>query len=699
MEIPFPYLIYFLIFILSYPVAKHLFFQFQSINRKLRLPPSPAVPLPIIGHLHLLKKPLHRTLADLSANYGPVLFLRFGSRRVLHVSSPSMAEECFTTNDVVFANRPKLLAAKHLGYTYTTLVWSPYGQHWRNLRRVATIEMLSSTRIHMLQRIRVEEVRSLLQKLFNSGGELGAAVDMKSMFFDLTLNVLMRMITGKRYCGGSEDELEEAERFKEIVRETFELSGATNIGDFVPMMSWLGLNKTMVKKLDVLQLKRDQFMQMLIEERRSTKETDQSKTMTDVLLELQKGDPNYYTDHIIRGLMQVMLSAGTDTSAATMEWALSLLLNNPHAIAKAKAEIATNVGHTKFLEESDLPNLPYLSGIVKEALRMYPVAPLLVPHESSEECTVGGFHVPRGTMLLVNTWAIHRDPKLWDDPEKFNPERFLMEESEYSMMMMPFGTGRRRCPGESLAMRVIGLALGSIIQCFEWERVGEEMVDMTESNGLTMPKLHPLLAKCSNRPWMAVGRRLAYNCTTLAWAPYGDHWRNLRRIASTHLLSSHRIQSLSEIRANEVKTLIRWLSSRGMEKVVDMKVSLFELTLNVMMSMIAGKRYYGDNVSDAEEARRFRGIQEETMRLAGETNLEDFLPWVRSKDLERRMGECHRKRDSFFQELIEEWRKKEQSHLNSSTERKCLIQVLLSLQHKEPEYCTDDIIKGMIMVI
>ncbi|CAN1274323.1 Cytochrome P450 81Q32 [Linum perenne] len=134
---------------------------------------------------------------------------------------------------------------------------------------------------------------------------------------------------------------------------------------------------------------------------------------------------------------------------------------------------------------------------------MYPVAPLLVPHESSEECTVGGFHVPRGTMLLVNTWAIHRDPKLWDDPEKFNPERFLMEESEYSMMMMPFGTGRRRCPGESLAMRVIGLALGSIIQCFEWERVGEEMVDMTESNGLTMPKLHPLLAKCRPAPNMA----------------------------------------------------------------------------------------------------------------------------------------------------------------------------------------------------
>ncbi|CAN1776221.1 Cytochrome P450 81Q32 [Linum perenne] len=511
MEIPFPYLIYFLIFILSYPVAKHLFFQFQSINRKLRLPPSPAVPLPIIGHLHLLKKPLHRTLADLSANYGPVLFLRFGSRRVLHVSSPSMAEECFTTNDVVFANRPKLLAAKHLGYTYTTLVWSPYGQHWRNLRRVATIEMLSSTRIHMLQRIRVEEVRSLLQKLFNSGGELGAAVDMKSMFFDLTLNVLMRMITGKRYCGGSEDELEEAERFKEIVRETFELSGATNIGDFVPMMSWLGLNKTMVKKLDVLQLKRDQFMQMLIEERRSTygeKEEegvdDERKCLIQVLLSLQHKEPEYCTDDIIKGMIMVLLSAGTETSSNTVEWALSLLLKHPHTLKAAQLEIDTLVGTERLVEETDLGKLHYLQGIINETMRKYPALPLLVPHESSEECVVGGYKVPSGTILLVNSWAIHNDAKIWDDPDEFKPERFE-EGGGRGLKFMAFGYGRRSCPGEGLGMRMVSLTLAALIQCFEWEIDHE--VDMSEETGFTMAKALPL--KVKSRPRYAMLKLLS----------------------------------------------------------------------------------------------------------------------------------------------------------------------------------------------
>ncbi|CAI0464895.1 unnamed protein product [Linum tenue] len=185
-----------------------------------------------------------------------------------------------------------------------------------------------------------------------------------------------------------------------------------------------------------------------------------------------------------------------------MEWALSLLLNNPQTIVKAKLEIHTIIDHTKFLEESDLPKLPYLSGIVKETLRMCPVAPLLVPHESSEECTVGGFRVPRGTMLLVNAWAMHNDATLWEDPEKFKPERFLRDEDGRQFSWMPFGAGRRRCPGESLAMKVVGFALGSLIQCFEWERDGEEMVDMSEANGLTMPKLLPLRAKCRPNPDM-----------------------------------------------------------------------------------------------------------------------------------------------------------------------------------------------------
>lgn len=198
-----------------------------------------------------------------------------------------------------------------------------------------------------------------------------------------------------------------------------------------------------------------------------------------------------------------MLSAGTDTSAGTMEWALSNLLNNPKTLVQAQTEIDINVGQSRLMEESDLAKLPYLHSIIKETLRMYPADPLLVPHESSGECTIGGFNVPRGTMLLVNNWAIQNDPNLWEEPSKFKPERFQEVEREGDKYVsLPFGAGRRGCPGEGLAMRMVGSALGSLIQGFDWERIGEEMLDMGEGTGLTMPKAKPLLAMCRPRPAM-----------------------------------------------------------------------------------------------------------------------------------------------------------------------------------------------------
>ncbi|XP_030464898.2 cytochrome P450 81Q32-like [Syzygium oleosum] len=497
----------FLLFLALYTVAKRLL-------RKIRnLPPSPFPTLPVLGHLHLLKKPLHRAFAGLAHRYGPVLSVRFGSRPVVLISSPSAAEECFTRNDVILANRPRLLAGKHLGYNYTTLVWASYGDHWRNLRRIASTEILSSHRLQMFYSIRVEEIRSLVGRLLRASEskEFGT-VEMKTMFFELTLNVMMRMIAGKPHYGEKLKECEEARKFKEIVAETFQLSGATNMVDFVPVLKWFGMSRT-EKKLVILQEKRDRFSQNLIEEHRTKRRLltseGTSRTMIDVLLSRQEAEPEYYTDQIIRGMIQVMLLAGTDTSAGTMEWALSLLLNNPKALAKAQAEIDAYTGQNRLIKESDLAELPYLQGIVTETLRMYPAAPLIPPHESSEECTVGGFRVLRGTMLLVNIWAIQNDPKLWAEPGKFMPERFqgLRMESNLRFTMSPFGAGRRRCPGEALATRMVGLALGTLIQCFDWKRIGEEMVDMSEGVGLTMPKAQPLVAKC--RPRKAVSHLIS----------------------------------------------------------------------------------------------------------------------------------------------------------------------------------------------
>lgn len=172
---------------------------------------------------------------------------------------------------------------------------------------------------------------------------------------------------------------------------------------------------------------------------------------------------------------------------------MSLLLNHPETLDKAIAEIDACIGKDRVLEESDLPKLTYLQNIINETLRLFPPAALIVPHESSSECKVGGFDVSCGTMLLVNIWAIHRDRKQWLEPDKFIPERFENGEGG-GFKFIPFGFGRRGCPGTRMAMRMVGLTLGSLLQCFEWARTTTEEMDMTEGPGITIPKIKPLEA-------------------------------------------------------------------------------------------------------------------------------------------------------------------------------------------------------------
>ncbi|KAI3773728.1 hypothetical protein L1987_48258 [Smallanthus sonchifolius] len=482
------------------------------LHKLHNLPPRPWLPpLPIIGHLYLLNKPLHKSLANLSAKNGPIQLLQFGSRPVLVVSSPLSAEECLTKNDIVFANRPRLLAGKYLGYNYTSLVFAPYGDHWRNLRHVSSLEILSSHRIREFEPIRADEVRLMMHKLYLSSSEKPTVVQVKPMLVDLTLNVVMRMISGKRYYYSrddvlTEEEKEKAHRFQEIVTEIFKVMGATNVGDYLPVLRWLGVSK-LEKRLISLQAKRDLFMQELMEELKESmgncSNGKQKRNMIQMLLSLQKSEPECYTDEMIRSIMLVILAGGTDTSISTMEWAMSLLLNNPSILKKAQAEIDNYVGTDRLVEESDMPNLPYLGCIVKETMRMFPAGPML-PHESAEDCIVGGYHVPKGTMLLVNVWGIQNDPNIWGDPKTFRPERFEgLEGYRDGFRFMPFGFGRRSCPGEGMATRLVGLGLGCLIQCFEWERTSESEVDMSEgTEGLSILKAINLVAVCRPRRTM-----------------------------------------------------------------------------------------------------------------------------------------------------------------------------------------------------
>lgn len=425
------------------------------------------------------------------------------------MSSPSAVEECFTKNDITFANRPQTLAAKHLNYNKTTIGVASYGHYWRNLRRLTTVELFSTTRLAMLTSVRVEEVQLMVKQLFEEcKGRQQIMIDLRARLLEVSFNIMLRMISGKRYYG-KHAIAQEGKEFQILMKEFVELLGSGNLNDFFPLLQWVdfgGVEKKMVK----LMKKMDSFLQKLLDEhctRRNVmseeeKERRKSMTLIDVMLDLQQTEPEFYTHETVKGVILAMLVAGSETSATTMEWAFSLLLNHPKKMNKVKEEIDTYVGQDQMLNGLDTTKLKYLQNVITETLRLYPVAPLLLPHESSNDCKVCGFDIPRGTMLLVNLWTLHRDANLWVDPAMFVPERFEGEEADEVYNMIPFGIGRRACPGAVLAKRVMGHALGTLIQCFEWERIGHQEIDMTEGIGLTMPKLEPLVALCRPRQSM-----------------------------------------------------------------------------------------------------------------------------------------------------------------------------------------------------
>ncbi|KAJ1414506.1 Cytochrome P450 [Sesbania bispinosa] len=487
----FAYILFVLLFLIT---SKLLFFRKRFRN----LPPGPPS-LPLIGNIHQLKPPIYHIFHSLSQKYGPIFSIRLGSQSVVVVSSTSLAEECFTKNDIIFANRFHSIKTKYLGYDNTMLIVSSYGDHWRNLRRISSLEILSTHRINSFSGLRKDETLRLVRKL--AGGshkEEFAKVELKSMFAELTFNTIMRMVCGKRYYGEETDgtSAEEAKKFRDAMDEIAKFGVGSNLDDFVPLFRWFDFSGTR-KKLQRLAEKLDSLFQGLIDEHRNMKE--KPNTMIDHLLSLQESQPEYYTDQIIKGLIMAMIVAGTETSAITLEWAMANLLNHPEVLEKARIELDTQVGKERLVEEVELTKLQYLQNIISETLRLHPAAPMLLPHFSSDDCKVGGYDVPRNTMLMVNAWAIHRDPELWADPTNFKPERFENGQADVRGLI-PFGMGRRACPGAGLAQRTVGLTLGSLIQSFEWKRIGVEEIDMTEGSGTLVPKAIPLEAQCKARP-------------------------------------------------------------------------------------------------------------------------------------------------------------------------------------------------------
>ncbi|KAL9672904.1 hypothetical protein QQ045_029157 [Rhodiola kirilowii] len=321
------------------------------------------------------------------------------------------------------------------------------------------------------------------------------SVDLGRELIKMTNNIITRMMMGQR-CSDYEDDV------GSMVKEVIVLIGKFNLTDYIWFCKNLDLQR-FDKRLKDVKLRFDAMMDKIIkrhEDARKLEKMDDSKDILHMLLDI-KEDPKSevkLTMENIKAFILDAFSAGTETSAITTEWALAELINNPSTMEKARNEIDSVVGKSRLVEESDIPNLPYIQAIVKETLRLHPTGPLII-RESNEKCVIGGYDIPAKTRLFINSWAIGRDARHWVEPLEFKPERFIGEGVKkfdirgQHFELLPFGSGKRMCPGTSLAMQVVQTAVADLVQCFDWEVGKGGKVSMDEGSGLTLPRAHPLI--------------------------------------------------------------------------------------------------------------------------------------------------------------------------------------------------------------
>ncbi|XP_015867271.3 cytochrome P450 71AU50 [Ziziphus jujuba] len=467
----------------------------RTNNNNKRLPPGPRG-FPIFGSLHLLGEFPHRDLHRLAKQYGPIMHIRLGLIPTIVVSSPKAAELFLKTHDLVFASRPPHEAAKHISYNQKSMAFAEYGSYWRDVRKMCTLELLSNVKINSFRAMRKEEVGLFIDSLRKSARDR-VAVDLSVKVSSLSADMSCRMVFGKKFADSEFDE----RGFKAVIQEGMQLSAAPNLGDYIPPIASLdlqGLTKKMKKVGKVF----DDFFEKIIDEHAQSKDEDKNKDFVDVMLGFLGSEESEYRIERsnIKAIILDMLSASIDTASTTIDWAISELIKNPNIMKKVQEELENTVGMKRTVEETDLESLDYLNMVVKETLRLHPAGPLLIPHASTEDCTINGFHIPKKAHIIINAWAIGRDPDAWTDAEKFSPERFVGSNIDVrgrDLQLIPFGSGRRGCPGIQLGLTVVRLVLAQLVHCFDWELpngMSPADLDMTEEFGLTVPRAKHLLA-------------------------------------------------------------------------------------------------------------------------------------------------------------------------------------------------------------
>ncbi|KAG0473195.1 hypothetical protein HPP92_015052 [Vanilla planifolia] len=505
------------------------FFLRRNENGKdhLPLPPGPRG-LPLLGNLPFLEPNLHHYFAGLAKSYGPVFRLRLGCKPVTVVSSPSAAREVFKDQDVPFANHDVPAAIRFHRGTSPDIFWSPYGPTWRMLRKIAASHVLNAGSIEAAAPFRRREVRLVVAAVWEMA-VAGKAMDLRDTLFQMALNTTTKMLWGERV------NVEEGKEFQRAIREVIDHVIKPNVADFYPVLAPLdpqGLGRRYKRINEWIDGYLNRIVQSRIKEMADKEVKKKAKDPLETLLKhMQAGDPQLSSFRVadLRNLFAVVLEvyngkifqeeglieliggtiegnslgiigASTDSNTTTIEWVMAELLYEPDRMRKAQQELDTVVGKDRVVEESDIPQLRYLGAVLKETLRLHSPSPLLVPRRTSSNCTAGGFSIPAGTAVIINAWAIHRDPSRWEDPEEFKPERFLPEGREQCEFLggnefgyLPFGAGRRACPGMALAERLMLFSLASLLHSFEWLLPEGAHLELADTFGIALRKTEPLV--------------------------------------------------------------------------------------------------------------------------------------------------------------------------------------------------------------
>ncbi|KAL0431923.1 UNVERIFIED_CONTAM: 4-hydroxyphenylacetaldehyde oxime monooxygenase [Sesamum radiatum] len=444
--------------------------------------------------------------------YGPAMLLQLGCVPTFVVSSADFAKQVLKDHDISFCSRPRSPGPKQMFYGFLDVAFTPYGNHWRATRKIFVHHLLGPKKAESFSSERAVEIHHLVDYLSAASPN---PVNLDDKIFDLADGVIGAVAFGKSYRGKQF----EGQLLRDVIVEAMRMIDSFSAEDFFP--NFFGRTIDLLTghkaRLDKCFHKLDGYLEMVLDEhlnRENTRKGDDDD-LVDVLLGLSNEETGLpLTREHIKAIFMNTFLGGVDTSAIVIIWAMSELIRNPQTMQKAQAEIRTKLGVKTTLEPDDLGKLTFLKMIVKETLRLHPPVPLLLPRETRRMCQIHAenntvYNISPQTRVLINAWAIGRDPNTWNKPNEFLPERFEGNEVDFRgqhFEFVPFGGGRRMCPGISNSIATIELTLANLLYWFDWEVAEgmkvEEIGSLEEEGGVTMHKRTKLTLVPINYAWL-----------------------------------------------------------------------------------------------------------------------------------------------------------------------------------------------------